>query len=220
MPRFDAVLLDWAGTLVRYPRGTWRLRRALYSLGRSMPDGEFAATMQRLAAAFRSPEFGEAARFEDSSADHHRQANLMALEMAGLDPELREAFYATFSDLDGHPLYPDAITLLQELERRPVAVAIVSNVHFDIRPQFAAAGLDGAVDAYVLSYELGFQKPDHRMFQRALDDLGVAAERTLMVGDWWPSDGAATELGITTLLFARPPETGPRGLGAVVDLLG
>ncbi|MCP4307000.1 MAG: HAD hydrolase-like protein [bacterium] len=65
----------------------------------------------------------------------------------------------------------------------------------------------------------GFQKPDERMFTTALDLLAVDASESLMVGDSMPSDGAATFLGIDTLILPTPFEVSPRGLDAVVRLI-
>ena len=46
---------------------------------------------------------------------------------------------------------------------------MLSDVHFDIRPAFIAAGMDGLVDTFVLSFEQGVQKPDPAIFVAALD---------------------------------------------------
>lgn len=80
-------------------------------------------------------------------------------------------------------------------------VAVVSDIHVDLRPVFADAGLDGLVDVFTLSFEQGCQKPDPRMFTRTLTALGVEADRALMVGDRSRPDGAAVDAGLTTLLL-------------------
>ena len=79
----------------------------------------------------------------------------------------------------------------------------MSDIHYDIRDHFRRHDLDEYVDAYVLSFEHGCQKPDAEMFTRALDALGVTADRALMVGDTPSHDGGATEVGIPTLHLAR-----------------
>ena len=61
--------------------------------------------------------------------------------------------------------------------RRGVRMAVVSNIGWDLRPVFRAHGLDPLVDAYVLSYEHGVQKPDPRLFRAACDALGVDPAR-------------------------------------------
>ena len=90
----------------------------------------------------------------------------------------------------------------------------------DIRPSFAAAGLDGAVDVFTLSVEQGVQKPDPGDVHPHADRPGHRADEALMVGDRSRPDGAAVELGIATLLL--PPLTHPteRRLHHVLALCG
>jgi FMN phosphatase YigB (HAD superfamily) len=48
-----------------------------------------------------------------------------------------------------------------------VKIALVSDIHFDLRADLANRGVADLFDAYVLSFEHGFQKPDPRMFRLA-----------------------------------------------------
>ena len=99
-------------------------------------------------------------------------------------------------------------------------MAVVSDIHFDLRPEFAGAGLGDFVDAFVLSFEHGVQKPDRRIFEIALDALAVDAPDALMVGDRASHDGAAIGAGIATwLLPAGAVADGVRGLDRVVALV-
>jgi HAD superfamily hydrolase (TIGR01549 family) len=95
--------------------------------------------------------------------------------------------------------------------------ALVSDFHMDLRPHLREHGVE--MDAYVISFEHGFQKPDPRMFRTALDELGVDAGDALMVGDRASHDGAATLVGIDTLLLPAPLEFGPRGLDVVAAMV-
>jgi len=55
-------------------------------------------------------------------------------------------------------------------------------------------------DFAVFSSEVGFRKPDPRIFERALEALGVAPENALFVGDRLYEDvRGAGELGMTTV---------------------
>lgn len=109
---------------------------------------------------------------------------------------------------------------LLALHSAGIGVAVVSDIPFDLRPEFSAAELDQYVDAFVLSFEQGFQKPDARMFQLALNHLDVTPSEALMVGDRASRDGGAASVGITTVIF--PPLRGllDRGLRSVLDLCG
>jgi len=61
-------------------------------------------------------------------------------------------------------------------------------------------GLADGLDPVVVSCEVGFEKPDPRIFRHALDLAGVAPERALMVGDDEVADiRGATGVGMAAL---------------------
>lgn len=140
-------------------------------------------------------------------------------DQAGLDPELAEALYRVEWELESRPLYPDVPGTLAAVRDRGVKVALVSDIHFDIRPECAVQGIDGFIDAYVLSCELGVQKPDPRMFLAATSAIGVGVAEALMIGDSPHTDGGAAAVGVATLILPRPNELAPRGLDIVLPLL-
>ena len=92
--------------------------------------------------------------------------------------------------------------LLESLRERGLKVGIVSNA-FDpptlLRRDLERLGVAERIDFSVFSSEAGVRKPHPAIFQRALDALGVAAERTLFVGDSLSVDIAgARALGMHT----------------------
>ena len=101
----------------------------------------------------------------------------------------------------------------------------VSDIHVDLRPVIAAqVDPDGStwadlVSAWALSFELGLAKPDPAIFTAALDRLGLSPEETLMVGDRGSHDGAATEVGMTTLLLPPLRAADDLRLHRVLDLI-
>ncbi len=79
---------------------------------------------------------------------------------AGLDNELAVALYDLDLDPASHPLYPDVPGVLTSVQALGAKIALVSNIHFDLRADLRAYGVAHLIDAYVLSFEQGFQKPD------------------------------------------------------------
>ena len=151
------------------------------------------------------------------------KANLQWFAAAGLDDDLAIAIWAR----DGHPdatfAFPDAAPVMAALQEHGIRMAVVSDIHYDIREHFRRHDLDQYVDAYVLSFEHGCQKPDAEMFSRALDALAVSADRALMVGDTPGHDGGAADVGIQTYILPGPFRSGrreSRGLDAVLRLVG
>ncbi len=145
---------------------------------------------------------------------------MLWFERAGVDGELAEALYATNFDPELHPMFPDTPEVVVSVVGAGMRTAVVSNFHRDLRPVIEERGLGGLIDEVVVSSDLGFRKPDLRMFTTALDRLDVAPSETLMVGDWAPTDGPAAEVGIDTLILPRRDGRAGRGLSAVVRLVG
>jgi HAD superfamily hydrolase (TIGR01509 family) len=195
---FRAVLFDWRGTLVTTLDEEAWAAEALRRLGRDDDPELLAAGLAKIADRLDAPGV-------DTDAARHRRTYEEALLDLALDDELVEALYAVESDLTLNVFAEDAESTLRELCAAGLRLAVVSDIHVDIRPAFAAAGLDGVVDVFTLSVEHGIQKPDPRMFTRTLRALGVEPEHALVVGDRADRDGAAVGCGLATLLL--PPLT-------------
>jgi HAD superfamily hydrolase (TIGR01509 family) len=150
-----------------------------------------------------------------SAADHRRVFGEAVAVLPGVEPDLVEALYATMPRQ--WVAYTDAEPVLRELKRRGIRVVVLSNIGFDIADHLAEV-LPGLIDGVVLSYQVGVVKPDPKIFQYALDALGVPASEALMVGDSWRADAGAAEVGIRTLVLPRT--TGPvHGLDLVLRLV-
>jgi HAD superfamily hydrolase (TIGR01493 family) len=212
------VLFDWRGTLVADPPDQWWVATALERLGRNRADAP--AVVEALDAASQIPEVAEHIANLDCSASRHRRATLLWFRTAGLDDEFAAVLYALDFEPENHPFFPDVAGALRALHALGIATSVVSDIHFDLRPEFEAAGLGDFIDSYVLSFEHGVQKPDAEMFRIAADSLALPPEELLMVGDRASHDGGAVAFGITTLLVP-PLRTAdvPRNLGVVLAML-
>jgi HAD superfamily hydrolase (TIGR01509 family) len=215
----EAVLFDWRGTLVHDPPHEWWVSNALLRAGRAADDATVTKVSDDLRRAAELPEVAAGELGCDCSAEAHRAWSLMYFELAGLDDALAAALYELDLEADSHPFYPDAAKVVNALHERGVRIAVVSDIHFDLRPEFAAAGIAELVDAFVLSFEHGVQKPDRRIFEIALDALDVDAGDALMVGDRASHDGGAVKAGIATWLLPEGADADqPRGLDRLLAL--
>ncbi|WP_369142271.1 HAD family hydrolase [Streptomyces sp. R44] len=211
MPYFEAVLFDWVGTLVvpkwgpvpERPKGAPWIARTLLRIGRDASETEIRRISEALSEASKRPEV--AGRWSDVSAAAHREGYDTWVRAAAIDPDLADALYTTLSDPAGNPFATDVAPTLAALKAAGLKVAVISDIHFDLRPAFEATGLDAYVDSYALSFEHGLCKPDPAFFDLALDRLGVRPDEALMVGDRSAPDGGAVEAGLATLLL--PPLT-------------
>jgi HAD superfamily hydrolase (TIGR01549 family) len=99
-------------------------------------------------------------------------------------------------------LYEDALPVLEELRRGDLRLGLVSNGIRDLREFVAHHRLD--VDAIVGSRAHGYVKPHPTIFQAALEQLGVDAADTVMVGDSLEEDvEGARALGMRAILIDR-----------------
>lgn len=180
----------------------WWIRNALVGLGRPADPGEVARILIAIETAN-----GEDNRLDppgiDTDSQLHHEVHMDVFRDAGLDSAMADALYALDADPRFNVFACDTSETLQGLRRRGIAIAVVSDIHFDLRPLFAKAGFEGLVDVFTLPFEKGVQKPDPLMFELTLTSLGVEPSAALMVGDRSRPDGAAVENGITTLLL--PP---------------
>jgi len=103
-------------------------------------------------------------------------------------------------------LYPDTEEVLKILKARGYKLAVVSNL-YDITAQRVRKQFSDFLknfDVIAFSSELEIRKPDYRIFQHVLAQLGVKPEEAVMVGDNARRDIApAQELGMSTILIDR-----------------
>jgi FMN phosphatase YigB (HAD superfamily) len=209
-----AVLFDWRGTLVTTLTEQQWVQESLRRLDRPAPE----ETVGGLAALLRGVEDELDGPGVDADADLHARTYRGVLAGLGLDDELVEALYAVEADPSLNLFAADVEETLLRLRALGLRTAVVSDVHVDIRPAFATAGLAGLVDVFTLSFEQGAQKPDPAMFVRTLTALGVAADEALMVGDRARPDGGAVDAGLVTLLLPTLAHTTERRLHRVLAL--
>ena len=220
VPPIEAVLFDFANTLFRMVPTAQFLGRIWAEAGRAPETLDAAAVAEQVHAAGRLPHVAAAQVGRDTSVEKHREATEIWFAEVPAFAGIEEIAYRAVVDLECWYPYDDTATVLRALHERGVPVGVVSDICFDLRENFAAHGLGECVGAYSLSYELGCEKPDPRMFLKACADLGADPRRTLMVGDNAARDGGAVACNLRAFLLPAEPKTGQRGLDAVLRLVG
>ncbi|KAA0927068.1 HAD family hydrolase [Streptomyces apricus] len=228
----DAVLFDFSGTLFRIESAESWLRAVLSDAEVPLPEHELSRVAEELEAVGALPGAAPHAvpvpaglvplwSERDRSAELHRAAYTGVCRQVALPAaELYDALYDRHMSPAAWRPYADAREVLRTLRGRGTAVGVVSNIGWDLRPVFRAHGLDAYVDAYVLSYEHGVQKPDVRLFAAACEALGADQRATLMVGDDRRADGGAAALGCAVHFVEHlPVAERPDGLRPVLDLV-
>jgi HAD superfamily hydrolase (TIGR01549 family) len=117
----------------------------------------------------------------------------------------------------GRTLFPDALDTLRWLQERGFKLGSVTDRAFG-GPRFMAEleeyGLGGFFGVVTISSDVGYLKPHPKIFQHALEALGVTAEETVMVGDSLRSDVAGAKALGMVAVWKRPPLNEPTEVGA------
>jgi HAD superfamily hydrolase (TIGR01509 family) len=205
----EAVLFDWGETLVHFE---WD--DALLAAGHRA--GLAAAGSGDEAAAFTERFRAELLPALEPAGDYEA----LLRDELGLDADGVRRFLAAEHEAwaPAHSVLSTAHALLESLRGRGLRLAVVANhwpepawlVHGDVE----ALGVAERVDAVVLSGDVGARKPDPRIFEHALAELGVDATAALFVGDRLDVDVAgAAAVGMTTAqaLWFRADDT-PTGV--------
>ena len=213
------MLFDWGHTLFDTAGSVEFIVEWATRSGHSVTADD--AAQLHLAALQRSRQPEELAKGRDLSAEVHRSCWLdLWIDLEAAVPGVAEPLYEVETSAVGWSPYPDTADVLHALAATGVPVAIVSDVPFDLRPIFDHYGLLHLVDVFVLSGEHASLKSEGKLFELALEALGKAPGDVLMVGDNPANDGTAVGLGIRTLLLPHPAPGAPRGLAAVLQLIG
>lgn len=100
-------------------------------------------------------------------------------------------------------LFPDVVGCLEALERYKLGV--VSNGDSDQqRKKLRNTDIEDYFDSIVISGDYCFEKPDSRVFLRALESVGINADEALYIGDDYEMDFLpAADAGLHSCLLDR-----------------
>jgi len=112
--------------------------------------------------------------------------------------------YENFRDSQGWMLFPETLTVLNELKGLGLKLGVISNFDTRIYSVLDALGIRRFFDTVTISSEAGYSKPQPEIFDAAVRALGVPAPAVLMIGDS-PHDDveAAMQAGLAALLIDR-----------------
>lgn len=148
-------------------------------------------------------------RFEGLLARYQPTAGPAAAE------RLADAYYVQYPR-HRQPV-PGALALLQALRPYYRIGIITNNRTAEQADKLRFLGMTELVDALITSEDVGVAKPDPRIFQAALQQLGAQPEETVLVGDNWVADVlGARAVGIRPLWLNRVGI--PRPLADVAEI--
>jgi HAD superfamily hydrolase (TIGR01509 family) len=230
-----AVIFDLGGTLWEWRPGLtvedMLTRMAPAALAALPPDQAARLAPRDVAVAVRRAyvELEEEAACGDTRSVPAELPVMRGLASLGISVESETArrMLAAFHIAERHTtrLLPGVDDLLRALTMRQVRMGIISNrMHGDtlLLDDLQYFGISHYFLTVVASCDVGQMKPHPALFRRALDDLGVAAQEAVMVGDDLRADvGGARASGMRAIWVRRPPDRpdpAPPGVPAVTRM--
>lgn len=120
------------------------------------------------------------------------------------DDGLAQSLYDTFSRPENYTAYQDAREALQCLKERGHRLGLISNFEPWLEELLDRLGLATFFEVMVVSGNERYEKPHPRIYQLALQRMGVVAEAALHVGDSPVSDfDGARRVGMRAVLLDR-----------------
>ena len=120
-----------------------------------------------------------------------------------------------------YAVFPDAKSTLERLQGK-YRLGVISDTWPSIRPVMEEFGLLSYFDCFTFSFEVGCFKPDRRMYQDALEKMGLAPEACVFVDDGVKNLQGAQAAGIQPVLITAKPgaEECPHGMASVQTVSG
>jgi len=224
---YDVVLFDAGGTLIRVEPGvgriyTERAARHGVTVEPRLIEAQFRALWDERRGSLHGGVSDTVER------EWWRDLVSEVFDRAGVRAGFGDAFDAYFDELydlfalgDVWRVFDDVIPTLDALAARGLRCAVVSNWDSRLGQLLERLELGRWFEFVFSSAQVGYRKPDPRIFEHALARLGAAADRTVHVGDSYEDDVVgARRAGVAPLLINRDgpaPERVP-ALRTLADL--
>jgi putative hydrolase of the HAD superfamily len=102
---------------------------------------------------------------------------------------------------------PGAVETIEELRRRGLRTGMISVCSDEVPLLWPETPFAELFDSTVFSCSVGIRKPDPRIYRLALDELAVAPQEAIFVGDGANDELAGAErVGMRAVLIHRPGE--------------
>jgi putative hydrolase of the HAD superfamily len=220
-PRYEAVLFDALGTLVKL-EPPWPFLQA------ALADRHGIEITEEEARIAIKAEIAYYVEHHSEGSDPQSLAELRArcamvvgenLPPAAAGLTVEQLTEALLDSLRFTP-YPDAAVALGRLRSAGMLAAVVSNWDCSLGSVLGELGLGGMLNAVVTSAVAGARKPDPAIFEAALAALRCSPDRAILVGDSLDTDVAGGRAaGIRSVLLDRSGrETDKSGVERIVTL--
>jgi len=95
----------------------------------------------------------------------------------------------------------ELIDIIKELKNKGYKTALLSNNSIELRNKLEDIGIINIFDEVIISAEVGFQKPEPKIFQILFDKLRVKSNEVVFIDDTLKSLEGADNIGYFPLLY-------------------
>lgn len=218
----DAVLLDAGETLIfMQPSFVGAFVVVARQMGHDLAETNIRPGLARVAHLLE-----ERARTRSDLSTHQsneiamwREFNRIIFRTAGLDWEAAEemavAMQSAFNEGRLNRAAPDTVSATRRLRSAGLKLGVVSNAVAEMDHVLRVCGITDEVDHISISANVGWEKPDPRIFADCTDALGVLPQRVIHVGDSLNADIRGAEAaglgGSVLMLNGKKPPPGHEG---------
>lgn len=207
MAKFKGILFDYGHTLVWFPQferthlaAAKNVQAVLLELGVSVEPSR----VQSLVGSLARPKGGGVLSMEEEFNEIFASLGIKNYTPNDLTRVIWSWWSPFIRNVHARKGLNGLLEYLKEIEFKTGIVANVWGGGMD--PVLERLGIRGFFEAIVASVDVGFRKPDPRIFHLALDRLKLAPEEAIMVGDNPRTDiQAAHDLGMGTVRLMRGP---------------
>lgn len=196
MPRFQAVLFDFFGTLTRSVQRGAGHHGTAELLG--CPTDTFTAVLDRTFYQRASGQFGNAEatlRWVCAQAGVHPSDGAVRAAVASRHLAVRA----------DTRLRPDAVPTLAGLRQRGLRTGVISDCTHELPAFLPDLAIAPLLDVRIFSVQVGRCKPDPELYLAACRRLGLAPRECLFVGDGGSQELTGAErAGLTAARLAAP----------------
>jgi len=220
MPSFKAIFFDAGNTLIHTSMTRFeRIHKALAARGFQLPQEHVEEAILHVEATLLGPDKPWIGTPEQEARfwDEYFRILVDTLDLEKADRNLASQLLEETYWVKWSAAYPETHQVLREL-RGHYKLGVISNAFPSMEEALIHTGVAPFMDSITLSAYVGVSKPEPRIYEVALQSLGVAPRESLFVDDVEENVQAAVALGFTALLIDRTGQQ--EGERVIHDLKG
>ena len=119
---------------------------------------------------------------------------------------------------NGFALFDESLPVLRSLKGTGLAIGVISDWQEGLAHFCDELGISVYLDVVVASAEVGYEKPDRRLFDIARERMGIAPHEILHIGDRLEDVEGARAAGFSAALLVREGEPATTTAPVIADL--